>query len=150
MKINNCNNCQYLNIKESNQESDKQPHICTKYNKQVKHLGHHPSLIPLDECKIVNFIEETIGYELYLFQVEMIKNIINKKELKEISLNNLQRNISKNKMVSLNKPIKGLFGKEKISKGWYFDVVDILIKIESRGEQFTVKLEDIEDVRQDE
>ena len=45
-----CKLCKYLSPKEHEQTSKKEKHICKKYSKQVKHLGHHPELPRLPEC----------------------------------------------------------------------------------------------------
>jgi len=45
-----CKLCKYLSPKEHEQTSKKEKHICQKYSKQVKHLGHHPELPRLPEC----------------------------------------------------------------------------------------------------
>ena len=44
-----CGLCRFLSPKEMKQKP-KEKHICKKYNKQVKHLGHHPELPRLPEC----------------------------------------------------------------------------------------------------
>lgn len=43
--------CIYLIPKELEQGKDKEPHICTLYNKRVRHLGCHPKIVRCVECK---------------------------------------------------------------------------------------------------
>ena len=49
-----CDNCIHLDIDEWQQNQlktrEKHIHYCTKYNKQVKHLGSHPLIMRLEEC----------------------------------------------------------------------------------------------------
>lgn len=55
-KIRFCyDNCRFLNPTESDQDKmghPKMPHFCELYKKQVKHSGHHPKLVMLDECAV--------------------------------------------------------------------------------------------------
>lgn len=45
-----CGNCERLSVKECEQTKDKEPHICLKYGKRVRHLNAHPELYKLEEC----------------------------------------------------------------------------------------------------
>lgn len=46
-----CNSCPYISIRESEQTSNKEPHVCRKYNKKLYHRGQHPAIPKLPECK---------------------------------------------------------------------------------------------------
>jgi hypothetical protein len=50
-----CNDCEHLNIKESEQINNMSPHICLKYNKRVLHMSqsliHDDYIYPCKECK---------------------------------------------------------------------------------------------------
>ena len=48
-----CLNCKYLSLREYEQVNKKEDHICLYYMKRVHHLGHHPELVRLSECKII-------------------------------------------------------------------------------------------------
>jgi hypothetical protein len=45
-----CELCKYLSVKEHEQTSEKEHHMCKKYNKRVFHMGHHPEIVRLQEC----------------------------------------------------------------------------------------------------
>lgn len=46
-----CNpHCIYLQPKEKHQSKRKEPHMCTKYNKILKHNGNHPYIVACEEC----------------------------------------------------------------------------------------------------
>ena len=51
-----CGKCNHLNYDEGEQtvvykmQGVKPHHICTKYNKQVLHLGFHPDICRCEEC----------------------------------------------------------------------------------------------------
>jgi hypothetical protein len=45
-----CGICKFLSPKENEQTDKKVNHHCAKYNKRVRHLGHHPELPRLPEC----------------------------------------------------------------------------------------------------
>jgi hypothetical protein len=51
IKIYDCNDCKYMTVKEGNQSENKEPHMCSKYDTRIYHLGRHPRLIPIDECE---------------------------------------------------------------------------------------------------
>jgi hypothetical protein len=48
--------CKFLSITEHEQNrlKTKEPHICERYNKHIKHNGFHPSLPMLSECDYDN------------------------------------------------------------------------------------------------
>lgn len=45
-------NCDELSITEKKQDlvSKQEPHICKRYNIQLKHYGYHPELLMLVQC----------------------------------------------------------------------------------------------------
>lgn len=45
-----CDGCVFLIPSENNQGRRKEPHVCTRYNEQVKHRGCHPSIVRLKKC----------------------------------------------------------------------------------------------------
>jgi hypothetical protein len=46
-----CNpNCIWLDPKENGQTKRKEAHLCTRYNKVLKHGIFHPELIACEEC----------------------------------------------------------------------------------------------------
>jgi hypothetical protein len=45
-----CKLCKYLSVKEYEQTSNKEHHVCNKYHKRVLHMGHHPEIVRLQEC----------------------------------------------------------------------------------------------------
>lgn len=45
-----CDYCQYLDVTEGEQTKAKEPHLCTLFNRVVKHNGEHPSLPKLAVC----------------------------------------------------------------------------------------------------
>jgi len=51
-KVDLCpSDCPFLTLKEEKQNQKKfDPHWCKKYNKQVRHFGHHPHVVKLEEC----------------------------------------------------------------------------------------------------
>jgi hypothetical protein len=48
--------CKFLSITESEQDrlKIKDPHICERYNRHIRHNGMHPRLPMLDECDYDN------------------------------------------------------------------------------------------------
>lgn len=50
-----CNDCIHLNIIEDEQSKDKELHICTFYNKRVKHMDCEKYLYGCIECKTNDF-----------------------------------------------------------------------------------------------
>lgn len=72
--------CFFLSITESEQDKmgDKRiPHFCKKYDKQVKHSGHHPLLVRLDECDVCTW--ETPKFK----KIDWSKKIISKDEFEK-------------------------------------------------------------------
>lgn len=55
-----CDGCRFLAPTEkeqsqmggSGERQHKPPHWCTKYDKQVKHLGRHPNIVALSDCDV--------------------------------------------------------------------------------------------------
>ena len=43
-------NCFWLDPKEHDQSKKKEAHVCTRYNKPLKHGKYHPELIACEEC----------------------------------------------------------------------------------------------------
>lgn len=58
-----CENCKHISVKEGAQSKDKEPHICTKFNERLYHMGQygnrHPDLYSCEECKL---LQEVIYY----------------------------------------------------------------------------------------
>lgn len=72
--------CSFLNPNEEEQNkmgNHKIPHFCKKYDKQVKHSGHHPKLVRLDECDVS--IWETPKLE----KMDLVKKTISEDEFKK-------------------------------------------------------------------
>ena len=53
-KLNDCNYCEYCSPKESEQTRNKEPHMCLKYKKQLRHMAsgksHSPLIRPCQDC----------------------------------------------------------------------------------------------------
>lgn len=48
-----CGKCEYLNYTEKEQQTafGDPEHRCLKYNKELKHKGHHPQIVKCEECR---------------------------------------------------------------------------------------------------
>ena len=61
-----CDSCTYLRPTEAEQsevyktEHTHPPHICTKYNVRVMHLGLHPHIVPCEQCQQDSIREEGV------------------------------------------------------------------------------------------
>ena len=54
--------CEHLSLTEyvqTRKRLQKQDHICNRYRKRVKHLGHHPDLIRLEDCDYARHAKNT-------------------------------------------------------------------------------------------
>jgi hypothetical protein len=59
--------CTFLSITEKEQNKmgrHKPPHLCTKYNKQVKHGAFHPKLMKLNECDMWWKVKADVKWEI--------------------------------------------------------------------------------------
>lgn len=65
-KIRDCNKCKFINITESEQSKNKEPHICIKTGKRLYHRGLHPILPAfMNECPLISHFESEISINKY-------------------------------------------------------------------------------------
>lgn len=51
-----CNDCQHMSLKEADQTDNREPHMCTLYNKRCFHIAntriHLPKIMPCAQCAL--------------------------------------------------------------------------------------------------